>query len=282
MSSALAEGLVNPYLSTSKGAGAVRLPPSPRFRRRWGSTASRFLRSPKRFAYFALMLLIVMTVLTIVRDPDEGTLSQGVEGIRWLLAGTGASAGASEPEAACEFVSTVEAYRLDLERLRKLYPESNHTQAGGKHPLAHHVFSPTGHLVMSANPTAPHPIPQLLAMGEKQWEELLARQSRSLGEAVAEYKRRYKRNPPRGFDKWWEFATERELVLPDEYDRINLDLAPFWALPKAEMRKRLEWVEDMPEVFILDVKAGKVKIEIKDQGGLKWDGTMPRAEDLAT
>lgn len=81
--------------------------------------------------------------------------------------------------------------------------------------------------------------------------------------------------------EWWDFAMERELVLPDEYDRINLDLAPFWALPKDEIQKRLQWVEDMPEVFILDVKNGKVKVEIKDPGGLKWKGTKPRANDIA-
>jgi len=213
----------------------------------------------------------------VLNDSDGGgPLAHGVEGIQWLFTGS------SDSDQLCHFVSPVEAYHRDLARIRSLYPQprSNHSQARASH--AHHVFSPTGHLVMSDDPGAPHPIPQLIALGEKRWEELLARQSRTLGEAVAEYRRRYKRSPPRGFDKWWQtFAVERELVLPDEYDRINLDLAPFWALPKDEIRKRLQWVEDMPEVFILDVKKGKVKVEIKDQGGLKWKGTKPRANDIA-
>ena len=52
------------------------------------------------------------------------------------------------------------------------------------------------------------------------------------------------------------------LVLPDEYDRINLDLAPFFALPKAEMRRRMAMVENMPETFTLVVKDGNITIQV--------------------
>ncbi len=53
------------------------------------------------------------------------------------------------------------------------------------------------------------------------------------------------------------------LILPDEYDRINLDLAPFWALPRDEMRKRVDEVEKMPQTFTLIVKDGNVEIEVR-------------------
>lgn len=51
-------------------------------------------------------------------------------------------------------------------------------------------------------PKQPHPIHMLIREGRQKWEDKVARQSRTLDEAVAEYKRRYNKKPPRGFDKW--------------------------------------------------------------------------------
>lgn len=65
-----------------------------------------------------------------------------------------------------------------------------------------HYFSPSGHVVIADREDVEHPIPQLLLLGEKRWEDMLSRQSRSLEEAVSEYQRRYARNPPKGFDEW--------------------------------------------------------------------------------
>lgn len=53
-----------------------------------------------------------------------------------------------------------------------------------------------------------NPILGLLAEGERQWADLLDRQSRSLGEAVAEYRKRHKMEPPRGFDVWVSFLID--------------------------------------------------------------------------
>ncbi len=55
-----------------------------------------------------------------------------------------------------------------------------------------------------------------------------------------------------------------DLVLPDEYDRINLDLAPFFALPKEEMKRRMEMVESMAETFTLIVEDGMVDIQVSE------------------
>jgi beta-1,2-xylosyltransferase len=57
------------------------------------------------------------------------------------------------------------------------------------------------------------------------------------------------------------------LLLPDEYDRIHLDLAPFWALPRAEMRKRVRQAMDVKETFVLVVDNGTVSVEVREQSG---------------
>lgn len=47
-----------------------------------------------------------------------------------------------------------------------------------------------------------HPISHLVARAEEEWDDMLRRQSQTLEQAVAEYRRRYKMNPPVGFDSW--------------------------------------------------------------------------------
>lgn len=83
-----------------------------------------------------------------------------------------------------------------------------------------------------------HPITSLMADAKVDFAKRLAKQSKTLPEAVAEYKRRYQRDPPRGFDDWWAFATENDFKFTDEFDGIVEDLAPFWTLSGEELRLR--------------------------------------------
>ena len=75
----------------------------------------------------------------------------------------------------------------------------------------------------------------------------------------------------------WGFAQENSLLLPDEYDRIHLDLAPFWALPRTEMRKRVREAMDVKETFVLIVENGTVSVEVSSITA----GIKPRAQSLA-
>lgn len=70
-----------------------------------------------------------------------------------------------------------------------------------------HTFHSNGHLVLHSldsypGGVEPHPILALIKRAEGKWGRKVARQSRTLKEGVEEYRRRYKRNPPVGFDKW--------------------------------------------------------------------------------
>lgn len=68
--------------------------------------------------------------------------------------------------------------------------------------------------------TKPHPIPFLMRRARRQWADLRARQSQTFAQAVAEYRRRHGRAPPRGFDRWYAFARAKGVDLIDEYDII--------------------------------------------------------------
>lgn len=83
-----------------------------------------------------------------------------------------------------------------------------------------------------------HPIPKLMQNAENNFRQLLSHQSQTLNEAVAEYKKRYNRDPPPGFDDWWRFVQDNDVLMRDEYDAIVEDLAPFWELSPEELRKR--------------------------------------------
>ena len=72
-------------------------------------------------------------------------------------------------------------------------------------PLEGHALTPD--VLLALNPRGPHPIFQLIRDAEVAWEAKRARASNTLDAAVAEYRRRYRRAPPLGFDKWCVVPT---------------------------------------------------------------------------
>ncbi|ROT40183.1 hypothetical protein SODALDRAFT_329858 [Sodiomyces alkalinus F11] len=85
-----------------------------------------------------------------------------------------------------------------------------------------------------------HPIWNLIADAERTFEEVRARQSKTLREAVAEYQRRYGFPPPPHFDKWYEFAKSNKVQLIDEFDMIHDMITPFWGLKPQTIRARAQ------------------------------------------
>lgn len=72
----------------------------------------------------------------------------------------------------------------------------------GRHPVKNGLL-----YVDLSLPAAKHPIYQLIDDAKKEWDAKVAKQSKTLGEAVKEYGKRNKgRKPPKGFDKWWEYV----------------------------------------------------------------------------
>ncbi|GAA5996568.1 uncharacterized protein JCM10292_003058 [Rhodotorula paludigena] len=122
-------------------------------------------------------------------------------------------------------------------------------------------------------PVKPHPILTLIKRAEAEWNHKVRRQSKTLKEAVQEYRRRYRRNPPRGFDKWWAYARANRVILVDEYDQIHHDLQPFWALDPGDLAHRVAVMEEREETFTIKIADGKVA-ETGEQAFLR------RAKDL--
>ncbi|KXN85629.1 Choline dehydrogenase, mitochondrial [Leucoagaricus sp. SymC.cos] len=102
-----------------------------------------------------------------------------------------------------------------------------------KPKLEKHTYRPDG--LLEVNQNGPHPMYELIREAERKWDDKLQRASKTLVDAVREYRRRYKRDPPKGFDLWWEYAVEHSVQLPDEYDQIFHDLEPFWGLEPSDL-----------------------------------------------
>ena len=51
-----------------------------------------------------------------------------------------------------------------------------------------------------------HPIKRLMDDAKREWEAKVERQSKTVEAGMAEYRRRYKREPPHGYAEWFEYA----------------------------------------------------------------------------
>ena len=128
--------------------------------------------------------------------------------------------------------------------------------------------------------TTSHPIYQLITKAESDLSNTLNTQSKSLEEAVTEYRRRYKLPPPPNFDRWYSFAKAKGVQLIDEYDTIYHSLLPFWALEPTVIRNRTREALGFDNALIgILIRDGKVA---NMEGGDKWqqDSTAGMMKDF--
>lgn len=67
-------------------------------------------------------------------------------------------------------------------------------------PVDPHNYRSDG--ILEVSPSASHPIHDLIAEAENKWHSKQNRASQNIQQAFYEYRRRYGRLPPKGFDKW--------------------------------------------------------------------------------
>jgi len=116
-------------------------------------------------------------------------------------------------------------------------------------------FASNGNIIIGE-----HPIPKLMEEAEEKFRKKLSSQSKTLKEAVAEYRRRYRRAPPKGFDEWWKFAMKNDVKMTDEYDGIMNDLKPFYELSGEEIRRRSEQVGRLPSIDLVRIRNGSANV----------------------
>ncbi|KAJ4483916.1 hypothetical protein J3R30DRAFT_3284166 [Lentinula aciculospora] len=108
-----------------------------------------------------------------------------------------------------------------------------------------------------------HPITRLMSVAENRFRTKLESQSKSLEAAVAEYRRRFCMSPPKGFDKWWEFTQQYDIIMIDEYDGMMRDLQPFYDVKGGgqEIRKRIAAVASLPSIDLVRIRGGVPSVQ---------------------
>ncbi|KAH7172081.1 glycosyl transferase family 90-domain-containing protein [Fusarium sp. MPI-SDFR-AT-0072] len=113
-----------------------------------------------------------------------------------------------------------------------------------------------------------HPIGYLTRNAQEEFGKIKARQSKTLEEAVQEYRRRYGIPPPPLFDEWFRFAKDNDVKLIDEFDTIHDLITPFWGLKPKTIRARAREA--------LGFDNGLIGVSIRDhkityiQNGVEW------------
>ncbi|KAI9839043.1 MAG: capsule-associated protein CAP1 [Thelocarpon superellum] len=148
-------------------------------------------------------------------------------------------------------------------------------------PLTHPSVDP---FLATADPLGPdtHPIHRLVVEAQHGFEAVKSRQSQTLADAVADYRRRYQIPPPPNFDKWFKFAKKRKVQLIDEYDTIHHSLLPFWGLEPATIRARTREALGFDNALMgVSIRGGNITLI---QGGQEWQqkATMGMMESFIT
>lgn len=158
----------------------------PSQQRRRGLAAILDAPGEYRFAYaIGAAFIIYIFVLAVDRR-----LSSGVES----FSGTGGRGGT--PSAAQARAAAKQAI---LDASAKRVPLPAEVESAG-----HKVKNGFLHVDMNSRI---HPIHQLIHDARQKWDAKLAKQSRTLREAVDEYQSRYYQHPPKGFEKWWRYVV---------------------------------------------------------------------------
>jgi hypothetical protein len=114
-------------------------------------------------------------------------------------------------------------------------------------PAQKHIYLSNG--LLQVNPEAPHPIYELIQNNKAAWANRLAHASQTLPRAIDEYKRRYSRPPPKGFDKWFHWAKSHGVQLLDDYDSIVQGLEPFWGVSPSDFQNTQAKQERATDTF---------------------------------
>lgn len=104
-----------------------------------------------------------------------------------------------------------------------------------------------------SSPDGLHPIEVLVNKANADFNAMVTGQSKTVDEAIVEYKRRYKREPPKGFEEWFDLAVGANCTIIDNFDTIMETLDPFWGISAQEMRARVAEFRQKP--------MGVVKVE---------------------
>lgn len=131
-------------------------------------------------------------------------------------------------------------------------------------PLTKSLFSTaslsqTDDVGLSQSSIRTHPMAELVRVNNERFQKISTSQSKTLEEAVSQYKQRYGRLPPPGFDKWFAIAQEKGFLLIDEFDTIMESLEPYWGVPPSTLQAHYVAMRRAPALVEFAIRNGKAE-----------------------
>jgi hypothetical protein len=110
-------------------------------------------------------------------------------------------------------------------------------------------------------PADMHPIEHLMNMAAKKFERMRNNETQTIEQAAAQYRKLRGRDPPPGFETWYNYATSHNAIINERFwDQIYDDLAPFWSMNPVILRKQAHVFS--PKISI---RNGKVEAKTHNQ-----------------
>lgn len=125
-----------------------------------------------------------------------------------------------------------------------------------------------------------HPIEELVQRSKDEFESMLNNQSQTYEDADAEYRRRYKIDPPRGFDAWFKFAQEKNSLIIDNFDTLFDCIEPFLKIPPGTVRKFMEEAMGPGHISRCGFRDGKLEGDCGPRGKTIQTMTEPFQHEL--
>ncbi|RGP76551.1 hypothetical protein FLONG3_5212 [Fusarium longipes] len=112
-----------------------------------------------------------------------------------------------------------------------------------------------------------HPVEMLAEKALGQFESRIANQSETYEAAVAEYKRRYRIDPPLGFYGWFQFARKHQSPIIDDFDMIHKSISPLMKRSGKEIVEMMTKLHETPEaeVWLCDFTGKTARTKCRHQ-----------------
>lgn len=123
-----------------------------------------------------------------------------------------------------------------------------------------------------------HPIIPLIKSANLKWSILLKSQSTTYEKSTRIYRQKYSLPLPIGYDKWYQFAKQKNHTLIDEYDTLMNDLSPFRALSPNELRRRIKELSTISGISIISIRNGVSQVHSKSG---RWAPALAFQEMIA-
>ncbi|EHA22740.1 hypothetical protein ASPNIDRAFT_173931 [Aspergillus niger ATCC 1015] len=91
-----------------------------------------------------------------------------------------------------------------------------------------------------------HPLAEIMDKARLEFEETIHKQSRTYTAACDEYRRRYKIEPPPGFEEWYQYASAHQSPIIDNYDAIYNSILPMLKLSGKAINENIKNARNLP------------------------------------